>query len=241
MIASTQAQEITNVLLKLPIEKRLEVKEITLDMARNMESAARISFPDANIVTDRFHVVKLVLEALQHVRIKYRWEAIEQENKNIKAAKNKAEKYQSEIFTNGDTLKQLLTRSRYLLFKRESDWTISQQERAILLFNKYPLLKRAYEYSIQFRNIYENKDVQNAKVKFVRWANNIRLEKELTEFNCAAKSIVYHLDTILNFFINRNTNANAESFNSKIKLFRAKQKGVRDVDFFLFRLEKLFA
>lgn len=50
-----------------------------------------------------------------------------------------------------------------------------------------------------------------------------------------------YLKNILNFFTNRNTNANAESFNSKIKLFRANQKGVRDVPFFLFRLEKLFA
>jgi len=51
----------------------------------------------------------------------------------------------------------------------------------------------------------------------------------------------YHLETILNFFDNRNTNANAESFNSKIKLFRANQRGVVDVKFFMFRLEKLFA
>ncbi|HEX9601116.1 MAG TPA: DDE transposase, partial [Mariniflexile sp.] len=37
------------------------------------------------------------------------------------------------------------------------------------------------------------------------------------------------------------TNANAESFNSKIKLFRANQRGVVDIKFFLFRMEKLFA
>ena len=51
----------------------------------------------------------------------------------------------------------------------------------------------------------------------------------------------YHLENILNFFDNRSTNANAESFNSKIKGFRANLRGVSDVNFFLFRLEKLFA
>jgi transposase len=51
----------------------------------------------------------------------------------------------------------------------------------------------------------------------------------------------YYLDNILNFFDNRSTNANAESFNSKIKGFRANLRGVTDVKFFLFRLEKLFA
>jgi len=49
------------------------------------------------------------------------------------------------------------------------------------------------------------------------------------------------MENILNFFDNRSTNANAESFNSKIKLFRANLRGVTDVKFFLFRLVKLFS
>lgn len=63
----------------------------------------------------------------------------------------------------------------------------------------------------------------------------------MKELNVAAHSIEYNLDNILNFFDNRNTNANAESFNSKIKLFRANMRGVTDVSFFLFRLKNLFA
>ena len=41
----------------------------------------------------------------------------------------------------------------------------------------------------------------------------------------------------MNFFNNRITNANAESFNSKIKNFRANLRGVTDIKFFLFRLQ----
>ena len=241
MIASTESSKIIEVLEKIALSKRLEVKEITLDMAGNMASAARSSFPNASIVTDRFHVVKLILDALQHVRIKYRWEAIEKENEAIKKAKQDEKKYHPEVLANGDMLKQLLTRSRYLLFKHETDWTITQQQRATILFSKYPLLKKAYQYATQFRNIYENHNAGNAKKQFVEWIEQIKNEPVLTEFNTAARSIGYHLENILNFFTNRNTNANAESFNSKIKLFRANQKGVRDVTFFLFRLEKLFA
>lgn len=240
MIASTEAIKITEVLGKIPLAQRLTVKEVTLDMAGNMASAVRASFPNAVLVTDRFHVVKLVLDALQHVRIKHRWEAIEDENKAIQAAKEKGEKYEAEVFANGDTLKQLLTRSRYLLFKQEASWTDSQKTRAGLLFSKYPDLKKAYDYAIQFRNIYENKQVSNAKKQFMEWIEDVK-KSELTEFNSAAKSIAYHLDNILNFFTNRNTNANAESFNSKIKLFRANQRGVVDLIFFLFRLQNLFA
>lgn len=72
------------------------------------------------------------------------------------------------------------------------------------------------------------------------WIEKTKLLK-LNEFNTAANSLNYHLETILNFFINRNTNANAESFNSKIKLFRANQRGVVDIKFFIFRIEKLFS
>jgi hypothetical protein len=38
MVASTEASKIIEVLEKLPLSKRLLVEEITLDMARNMES-----------------------------------------------------------------------------------------------------------------------------------------------------------------------------------------------------------
>jgi transposase len=104
----------------------------------------------------------------------------------------------------------------------------------------YPLLKTAHGLATQFRNIYENHNIDNAKKQFKDWINDIK-NNNIKEFNTAAKSIEFHLETILNFFNNRNTNANAESFNSKIKLFRANQKGVRDITFFLFRLQKLFA
>jgi len=65
------------------------------------------------------------------------------------------------------------------------------------------------------------------------------LDNEVKEFFTVANTVKNNLDNILNFFINRNTSTHAESFNSKIKLFRANQKGVEDVTFFLCRLHKL--
>ena len=46
---------------------------------------------------------------------------------------------------------------------------------------------------------------------------------------------------ILNFFDNRSTNASAESFNAKIKNFRAQLRGISDIKYFLFRLQKIYA
>jgi transposase len=77
VIKGTKSQDIIDVLNKIPLEKRKLVKEITLDMANNMQLASRMCFPESYLVTDRFHVVKLILEALQHLRIKYRWQEIE--------------------------------------------------------------------------------------------------------------------------------------------------------------------
>ncbi|WP_254423210.1 transposase [Flavobacterium columnare] len=46
---------------------------------------------------------------------------------------------------------------------------------------------------------------------------------------------------MLNYFDNRSTNASAESFNAKIKAFRSKFRGIRNIEFFLFRLANLYA
>jgi transposase len=74
----------------------------------------------------------------------------------------------------------------------------------------------------------------------VEWIEKIN-DLKIKEFNTATNTINNKMETILNFFINRNTNASAESFNAKIKLFRANLRGVTDTKFFLFRLQKLFA
>lgn len=240
VINGTESKVIQSVLEKIAVQKRVEVKEVSMDMARNMGLAVKNSFPNASMVIDRFHVVRLVIDAMQHMRVSFRWEAIKQENTAIILAKETKEKYIPEMLSNGDTLRELLARSRYLLYKTESDWSINQAKRAKLLFSKYPSLEKAYHLTLQFRTIYNGKCKLKALEQFIEWKSKVEIQN-IEHFNTAVNSLEYHLDNILNFFDNRNTNANAESFNSKIKNFRANLRGVTDIDFFLFRLEKLFA
>jgi transposase len=240
VIKGTKSQDIIDVLNKIPLDKRKLVKEITLDMANNMQLASRMCFPESSLVTDRFHVVKLVLDALQHQRIKLRWEAIEKENQAIKQAKEQGIKYIPITLENDDTPKQLLARSRYIIAKKQNQWTDNQKIRAELLFRNYPSLHQGYKHTLEFRNINEQSSREIAKEQILAWIEKTKSLK-LNDFNTAANSLKYHLDTILNFFVKRHTNANAESFNSKVKLFRANQRGVVDVKFFLFRMEKLFS
>jgi len=210
-------------------------------MASNMNLIIKKCFPNASRVIDRFHVQKLVAEAVQSIRIKYRWQSIDQDNAAIENAKKKGIEYKPQVFRNGDTVKQLLARSRHLLFKPESRWSASQFARAKLLFKHFPKIEQAYNLAQGLSFIYENNyDKRVAIVKLAKWYNKVE-NFGFKDFNTASKSIQLHYKSIVNFFDNRSTNASAESFNAKLKDFRREFKGVRDVKFFLFRLTQIFA
>jgi len=99
-VKGTRSQDIIDALERLPLESRKKVLEITLDMAKNIprlpadrESAVRFTFSEASLVTDRFQVVKLAMESLQHLRIKKRWEELDKENELIEKYKSEGKKY----------------------------------------------------------------------------------------------------------------------------------------------------
>lgn len=241
VIQGTKADNIINILRKIPLKQRNKVKEITLDMAANMQLITKRSFPNATLVTDRFHVQKLATEALQEIRIKHRWEAIDQENQDIENAKAEKKRYEPLTLSNGDTIKQLLARSRYSLYKRPEKWTFTQKERAELVFGLYPDIEKAYKLSQKLTGIFnQTKDKIVAFTKLAKWHEEVRLAG-FKSFNTISKTIETHYLTILNYFDNRSTNASAESFNAKIKSFRSKFRGVQCVEFFLFRLTNLYA
>jgi len=241
MIKGTESHRVIAILHKISAFKRNKVQEVTLDMAANMVKIVSRAFPKAVQVTDRFHVQQLAFEAVQELRIKYRWEAIDDENQKMLWAKENKQKYEAEILPNGDTLKQLLVRSRFVLFKSDFKWTHSQKERAELLFEIYPKLKTAYDLAMNLSLIFhQTKDKGVALTKLAKWYNKVEASN-IESFQTVARTIQTHYLSILNFFNNRSTNAAAESFNAKIKAFRASFRGVRDINFFLFRLAKIYA
>ena len=232
IIKGTDVETVTKVLLRLSRRRRFQVREITLDMAPNMEQIARICFPAARRVIDRFHVQKLAYEAVQDMRVKARWEALDEETVQIAHAKACGRIYHAPVFENGDTRKQLLARSIYLLYKKESLWSTSQRRRAAILFREYPDLKKAYYLSMRLGLIFhqsKHKDV--ALTRLARWYDEIDRSGFLS-FGRVARSIQVHYLNIINFFEHRSTNASSESFNAKIKAFKSQFRGVRVVRFF---------
>ncbi|CAZ96025.1 ISAon1 family transposase [Zobellia galactanivorans] len=241
IFSGTKVGPIIEQLLKISAKKRAMVKEITLDMANSMKTIAKTCFPKAIQVTDRFHVQKLALEALQDIRIKHRWEAIDQENQQIKEARAKNGTFVPKEFSNGDTRKQLLARSRYLLYKSPNNWTQNQAERSKILFAQYPDIKVAFDLVQGLRNIFNTAaSIQSAYTKLAHWYKDVQ-NTGFRAFNTIANTISLNYRSILNYFINRSTNASAESFNAKIKAFRAQFRGVKNVEFFLYRLTTIFA
>lgn len=241
MIQGTKAADIVKVFMKMTPQQRAVVTEATMDMAENMEAAVRASFPHAKIVTDRFHVQQLVSDAVQDMRIELRREALKEENAAIKKTRAERTPYHPFVYENGDTKKQLLARSRYLLFKPSGQWNDQQKERAAILFRAYPQLKIAYDLSMMFRACYEHsRTIPQAREKLSAWYRKVEAKK-LDAFLVPMESIRLHETTILNYFLNRSTNASAESFNAKLKNFRTIVRGVTDKAFHLFRVSKLYA
>lgn len=245
IIRWTKNEVVSSKLSKVPFEKRLEVKEITADLANSMDWICRTNFMWASLTADRFHVQQIISEAVQELRIEERRKAINEENqRNLKnRLKSSKEKEDSKevVLRNWDTKRQLLARSRYSLFKPSNKWTESQRERMDILFQLYPQIKKAYDLSMYFRNIFEkSKTVKEARLWFEKWYQKIQ-EEWIVQLISASETIKVNEWKILGYFENRETNASAESFNAKIKWFRALVRWVRDTSFFLYRLQKLYA
>lgn len=241
MIEGTCSDKLIQVINSIPEEAREVVKEVTLDMAGSMDKTVRRCFPCATRVIDRFHVQKLANDAIQEMRITHRWDAINEETNAIENAKSDKKKYTPEALSNGDTKKQLLARSRYLLFKSAEKWTPKQKVRAAILFDLYPDIKKAYWLTHSLRMIFTHTTIKGlAYTKIAKWFNDVT-DSGFKSFNTISATFYSHYPEILNYFDNRSTNASAESFNAKIKAFRATQRGVIDIPFFLFRLANIYA
>lgn len=241
MVKGTKADDVIEVLKLIPSGLRRKVREITLDMAGSMNQIVKQCFPRATKVIDRFHVQKLAYDALQEMRIAHRWEAINEETNAIDNAKWEKKTYTPFRFSNGDTKKQLLARSRYLLFKSPEKWSQSQKQRAKILFAQYPDIKKAFSLTHSLRLIFsKTRDKAVAYTKLARWYNDVT-DSGFKSFNTISATIYSHYKEILNFFDNRSTNASAESFNAKLKAFRTTLRGVVDIKFFLFRVAKIYA
>ncbi len=265
IVRGTRVEDVSSAINLVPEHIRKNVGEVTLDFSGSMEAIVQSSFPWAYKTLDRFHMQRMALDAVQNLRKKHQREAMSTEAaarrewlkserkrlshyKKVKIYLNgikpfpKPKPYIPLRFPNGDTTPELLSRSMYLLMTPADKWSESQKERARLLFEKYPDIKKAYGLSHSLRVIFNNKNAtpESARTGLRRWYEKVKTFKN-DDFQTLVETIKSREEDVLNYFLFRSTNASAEALNTKIKAFRAQLRGVIDLKFFLFRLTRIYA
>lgn len=265
IVRGTRVEDVVTALRKVPEDIRKKVGEITMDFSGSMAMIAEEMFPWADRVLDRFHLQKMALDAVNNLRHRHKREAMAaeaaarrayMEKMRMRRARMKTYKlyqeegrrlpgikpYTPERLRNGDTLPELLTRSRYFLTQSADKWSNTQKNRAELLFELYPDIKTAYSLSHSLRVIFNNKKATRdfARRSLSEWYAKVRRFKN-EDLCTMVDTLESREDEVLNYFMFRSTNASAEALNTKIKAFRAQLRGVIDLKFFLFRLTKIYA
>ncbi len=253
MVRGVASDVVSNILMMVPRELRRGVKTVTTDLSSAMMLTVRTVFPKAKLINDRFHVQQLMTDAIDQMRIAFRWVVLAEENKAIKehrakrkAAKTKAEKdligeWVPQKMANGETKPQVMARSRHIILMHQSKWNDQQRERAAILFQMFPDLEKAYNLYLDLVDIFNKKSKPAAaRLNLARWYNSVEAFG-YDGFSKVIETFENHNDTIINYFEDRLTNASAESFNAKIKAFRTQFRGVGDIKFFMYRLATLYS
>lgn len=253
MVRGVASDVVSEILKKVSRELRRKVETVTTDLSSAMMLTVRAVFPKAMLINDRFHVQQLMTEAVDQMRIAFRWVVLEEENKAIKehrarrkAVHTRAEKdligeWEPVRMTNGETKPQVMARSRHILLMHKSKWNDQQKARAAVLFQMFPDLEKAYNLYLSLVDIFNRKSrPAAARLNLARWYNDVEAFG-YDGFSKVIETFENHNDTIVNYFEDRLTNASAESFNAKIKAFRTQFRGVGDIRFFMYRLATLYS
>lgn len=190
------------------LEQRNEIEAICSDMWAPYINACRAHVPAASdkIVFDRFHIMRLVLDAVDKVR--------KQEHRVL--------------LKDGDTS---LVKTKYLwLYSAEN---VPEQAREHFKYIRAMELKTARAWALKesLRELWNYNALGWAKrfwTQWYFWATHSRLAPMVT----VAKLIARHLTNVLTYFTHRITNAVAEGLNSKIATVQKRACGYRNRDHF---------
>jgi transposase len=174
-----------------------KVTAITSDMSKTFLPAIEKHFPNAENIIDKFHVKKVLIDALDEVR-------------------------KAEQRTVAD--KKGLFCGRRLFMIPERKLTVEQLEKLAEMSKRYPQTGRAYRIVSGLDDFYASRTVEEAEAAFQSlhsWMRRCRLGP----MKSAAQTLMRHRGKILNFFKNRLTNAVCEGINSVVQAVKRKARG----------------
>ncbi len=220
-------------------EKLREVKSVSCDMSPSFKKFCKEMFPNTQLVIDKFHVIKHLLDALNQVRKQLKTQCLTK-SQTLLTQTTSDNTEQDTPWTDIE----LLERSRYILCKMQPDWEEDEIEIMNQLFSSFPILQTAYELTQKLRLWYQRGNIGKHIISIERglfeWYDQVDQAK-ITAFNGVRKMIEKHQDDITNYFKEGQTNAKAENMNSKIQRFLFNNFGIKDRDFFFYRVAGYFS
>jgi transposase len=182
-------QSLDAYLSELPNRNRVRV--VTMDMWRPYRDSVRQNLPQATIVIDKFHVVRMASQAMESVRKKIRLELDRSSRVKLK-------------------------NDRFLLLRRKSNLTPKQVASLNQILLEYPRLASAYRAKEAFFDIYEVATVHSAKQAYGDWLAGLN-EEDLANFKPLVTAMSNWNNEIFAYFTHPYTNAYTESVNALIK------------------------
>lgn len=180
-----------------------QIRDISMDMSPAFISGASEYLPNAEVTFDKFHIIKILNEALDEVRRK------EQKNN------------------------PLLIKTRFIWLKNPRKLTKAQQEKMVTLSKENLRTAKVYQMKLTFQDIYSNiEDAATAEAaikKWISWAVRSRLEP-IKKF---ARMLKSHIQGVLRYFTSRLTAGASEGINSRIQQIKARAKGYRNTNNFI--------
>jgi transposase len=191
-----------------------QIKEVSIDLSGSYRGLIEKELPEANIIADRFHVMKIIGDEFNS--------AIIQAKKTNELLPDSEEK---------EVVKEALKKSKYALLKPESNLTKNQREKLAEVIKACPDLARMHQQKESFRNIFEVvNDWQTGLEEIAKW---MMVAKK--DFEGSVGTIRRWLVEITGYFDNRTTSGVVEGINNRLKLIKRSGYGFRNFDNFALR------
>jgi len=183
----------------LPAAARKKVEAAAMDMSGSYVAATRAQAPQAAIVHDKFHVAKMLNQAVDQTR--------------------RAE--HARLQTAGD---DTLSGTRYLWLHGLVPEKKQASFAELLEINLQTA--KAWCYKEQFIEFWAQPDAAHGAQFFADWHRRV-VRTRLTRVKAVAKTLKKHLTNLLTYFVYPITNAISEGFNSKIQAIKSDARGFR--------------
>lgn len=213
-VNSREPKAIKEVLLGCGSEVLNQIIEVSIDRSGNYRNLVRKILPDATIVADRFHVMKLVGDELNQTIIKERKATELIVSETAKATK-----------------KSVLHRSKYAILKPEDKLTAMQKLKLAEVKKNFPVLAAMHQQKEAFRKIFEaSKDWSEGTFRLLDWLSNIG-----SNFEISAGTIKRWMSEIIGYFDQGTTSRVVEGINNRLKLIKRLGYGFRNFERFSLR------